>query len=154
MKTIGYASKESGVGIETIRYYEREGVIPPVDRTENGRRSYSDADVDRLRFIKRCRALGFSISSIRNLQQLAFSKTNSCEDAAKIGRNNLNSVRSKIDELRQMETALTHLVTQCERSPDRCPMLEGLDLSRINSASCSRLTRFSFKFDGRHSSYC
>ena len=103
MKPIGAASRESGVGIETIRYYEREGIVPPARRSENGRRYYSEKDISRLRFVKKGRNLGFSIVDIKSLQELAFAKGNTCEEAAGIGKRNLQAVRLKIAELQRME---------------------------------------------------
>ena len=125
-KTVGQASKESGIGIETIRYYEKEGIIPSVGRASNGRRQFSSSDISRLRFIKRFRSLGFSIPDIRSLQKLAFSKDNNCEKAATIGERNLEVVRAKISELQEIEVALVQLVKQCEANPEKCPMLAEL----------------------------
>ena len=88
-KSISYASRESGIGIETIRYYEREGIIPKVDRIANGRREFSKKDISRLKFIKRFRSLGLPIQDIRNLQELAFTNESSCEKAATIAEHNL-----------------------------------------------------------------
>lgn len=128
MISIGKASKESGVGIETIRYYEREGIVPKAKRTKNGRRDFATEDISRLKFIKRFRSLGFSIADISSLQQLAFSSQNNCPEAASIGRRNLAIVRDKITELQKVEQALADLVEQCARNPDICPMLEDLPI--------------------------
>ncbi|CAN0602133.1 unnamed protein product, partial [Ectocarpus sp. 12 AP-2014] len=81
---IGKASELSGVGIETIRYYEREGITPRPARTAAGRRDYDTHIVSRLRFVKRCRELGFSISDIRTLLDLSHSDTPTCDEARKI----------------------------------------------------------------------
>ncbi|MCR9195943.1 MAG: MerR family transcriptional regulator [Hyphomonas sp.] len=126
MKSIGRASKESGVGIETIRYYEREGIVPPPSRTANGRRQFSDQDISQLKFVRQFRSLGFPIADIQNLQRLAFSANNSCDKAALIGRRNLDVVRKKIADLEQIERALELLVRQCEAYPEQCPMLRDL----------------------------
>ncbi len=126
MKPIGVASRESGVGIEAIRYYEREGIVPPASRAENGRRHYSDQEISRLRFVRKCRNLGFSMAEIKSLQALSGSSDNPCVEAAEIGARNLRNVRQKIVELQQMECALEALVSECRRRPEKCPMLEGL----------------------------
>lgn len=125
-RTIGQASDESGIGIETIRYYEKEGIIPTVGRGANGRRQFGDTDLSRLKFIKRFRSLGFSIPDIRSLQQLAYTSNNSCKKAASIGKRNLNVVRAKISELQEIEIALDNLVKQCAKNPEKCPMLSEL----------------------------
>jgi len=128
-RTIGQASEDSGIGIETIRYYEKEGIIPPISRHPNGRRLFDLGDISRLRFIKKFRSLGFSIPDIRNLQQLAFSNGNNCEKAASIGERNLEVVRAKIFELQEIEAALIELVQQCAQNPEKCPMLSELQMS-------------------------
>ncbi|MGI9355797.1 MAG: MerR family transcriptional regulator [Rhizobiaceae bacterium] len=126
MNSIGQASKESGVGIETIRYYEREGIIPKANRTSNGRRVYAREDISRLKFIKRFRSLGFPISDISSLLMFAFSPQNTCQEASIIGERNLEIVRQKIDKLQHVERVLGDLVKQCSRNPAKCPMLDVL----------------------------
>jgi MerR family mercuric resistance operon transcriptional regulator len=123
---IGKASELSGVGIETIRYYEREGITPTPDRTVAGRRVYDADIIARLRFVKRCRELGFSISAIRNLLKLSHSDDPTCEEAGKIGVDNLALVRGKIADLKRMELALSELVASCGEGQTDCPMLNEL----------------------------
>ena len=126
MKTIGQASTESGVGIETIRYYEREKIIPKASRASNGRRIYGIEDVSRLKFIRRFRSLGFPISDISSLLKLAFQPQNNCQEALVIGERNLEIVRQKIAELQGVERALGDLVQKCSKNPTKCPMLDYL----------------------------
>ena len=123
---IGKASELSGVGIETIRYYEREGITPKPDRTAAGRRNYDVKAVSRLRFVKRCRELGFSIPDIRMLLKISHSDDATCEDAGKIGVDNLALVRGKIADLKRMEKALSELVASCRKGQTDCPMLKAL----------------------------
>lgn len=123
---IGKASELSGVGIETIRYYEREGITPKPDRTAAGRRLYDKNAIATLRFVKRCRDLGFSIADIRALLALSYSDQGTCEEAGAIGLKNLELVRQKIDDLRRMENALAGLVASCPRDRRECPMLQEL----------------------------
>ena len=123
---IGKASELSGVAIETIRYYEREGITPNPDRTAAGRRVYDANIIARLRFVKRCRELGFSISAIRTLLSLSHSGDPTCEEAGKIGADNLALVRSKIADLNRMELALSQLVASCRKGQTDCPMLKEL----------------------------
>lgn len=130
MKMIGQASKMSGVGIEAIRYYEREGIVPEIRRAPNGRREYANEDISRLKFIKRFRSLGFPVADILSLQKLAFDKHNNCQEAAAIGERNLTVVREKIVELQQIEKALRDLVQHCSENPEVCPMLEDLPIDR------------------------
>lgn len=126
MIAIGEASRLSGVSIETIRYYEREGIISKAGRTASGRRAYSDAEISELRFIKRCRDLGFSIPDVVALRDLADVPNNSCETVGGLGRKHLAEVRTKLKELRQLEKALAELVSNCANGKSDCPMLNAL----------------------------
>lgn len=123
---IGKASEFSGVGIETIRYYEREGITPKPDRTGGGRRVYDTETIARLRFVKRCRELGFPIADIKELLKLSHFDDESCEEAAAIGAGNLELVRKKISDLKRMEGALSELVASCRKGRKECPMLQEL----------------------------
>ena len=123
---IGRASELSGVGIETIRYYEREGITPKPDRTAAGRRVYDTETIAQLRFVKRCRELGFSIADIKALLKLSHSDDETCEEAGAIGTNNLELVRKKISDLKRMEGALNELVASCRKGRKECPMLQEL----------------------------
>lgn len=123
MYAIGKASRLSGVGIEAIRYYEREGVIPRAERTSSGRRRYSEQDVARLRFLRKCRDLGFSLPDAQALLQLSASGAADCASASGLGRRHLDSVRRKIAELRELERALDELMINCAAGNTECPML-------------------------------
>ena len=123
MNTVGVAANLSGVGIEAIRYYEREGVVPAADRQANGRRVYDETAITRLRFVRRCRDLGFSINQGKTLLSLALSQKQNCEDVSRIGHNHLDEVRRKITDLQMLEGALVELLTNCEGGEARCPLL-------------------------------
>jgi MerR family mercuric resistance operon transcriptional regulator len=85
MFAIGEASRQSGVGIETIRYYEREGIVPKAERTASGRRVYCRDAIARLRFIRRCRDHGFSIADSRTLMALRKDNDTACAEAMEVG---------------------------------------------------------------------
>ena len=126
MVAIGEASRLSGVPIETIRYYEREGIISKAGRTASGRRTYSDAEISELHFIKRCRDLGFSIHDAVALRSLASEPEGACETVEQLGRKHLSKVQAKLAELRQLESALSELVANCAKGQPDCPMLDAL----------------------------
>ena len=126
MYPISVAAEQSGVMIETIRYYEREGIVPKPDRTASGRRAYSNDDISRLRFIKRCRDLGFAIPDAKSLLGLADGSQNSCAVAGAIAQNHLNDVRAKIENLQSMEEALIEMTEQCGVGSKKCPVLDRL----------------------------
>lgn len=126
MFAIGEAARQSGVGIETIRYYEREGIIPPPGRTASGRRVYSQEEVSLLRFIRTCRDLGFAIADIRQLMELCGETAPSCAHAESVGRKQLQAVRERMAELARIEAALEELLMSCEGNTAACPMLAEL----------------------------
>ena len=126
MIAIGEAAKQSGISIETIRYYEREGIITKADRNPSGRRVYTKENISELRFIKQCRELGFSISTVMELKQLARSMDGSCAAAERLGLAHLSKVRQKLKELKKLEIALSELVANCENGNTNCPMLASL----------------------------
>ena len=126
MQPIGEAARQSGVSIETIRYYEREGIVPAPGRAPSGRRLYSRDEIGRLRFVKRCRDLGFAIAEIRSLMKLADGTDNSCADAGRLGRAQLVETRKKLAELARLEAALSELVESCDSGRTECAMLTAL----------------------------
>lgn len=126
MHPIGEASRRSGVTVETIRYYEREGIVPAPGRSTTGRRVYSRAEIGRLRFIRRCRDLGFAISEIRALLQLLGAGEQRCADVGSMGMARLRETRQKIEQLRELEAALAQLVHTCGEGRMDCAMLNAL----------------------------
>jgi len=123
---IGEAAKRSGVAIETIRYYEREGIVPAAERSANGRRRYTTEAIARLRFVKRCRDLGFSISEVKALLSLSSDDGTNCAKVKGIGEDHLDAVRGKIGDLQRLEEALVELLSHCEAGRTDCPMLKEL----------------------------
>lgn len=123
MHSIGEASRQSGVTIETIRYYERAGLVPHPARSAAGRRLYDGAGIARLRFVKRCRDLGFSIPEIRTLLALSNEPGAACGDVKAIGEHHLREVRDKIADLTRLEAALADLIAACGRENVQCPAL-------------------------------
>lgn len=130
MAAIGEASRRSGVGIETIRYYERAGVVAKPGRTASGRRDYGDADIATLRLVRRCRDLGFPLADAVALLGLAQGRAHGarpdCAAAERLGRGHLVAVRDKIAELRRLEAALGELIDNCAEGRADCPLLDAL----------------------------
>lgn len=124
---IGVLSGRSGVNIETIRYYERAGLLPKPERSAGGYRLYRSNDSDRLCFIRRSRDLGFSLDEVRRLLDLADQKSRSCRRVHDIAVDHLGEVRAKIADLRRMERVLATMVKACARGTmPACPLLEVL----------------------------
>jgi MerR family transcriptional regulator, mercuric resistance operon regulatory protein len=127
--TIGKLADLSGVNLETVRYYERIGLMPAPERTEGGHRLYSEAHQRRLTFIRRGRELGFGIGDIRALLDLAEPGHRSCEEVRPIAASHLAEVRAKIGDLTRLESILSETVSRCEGviSAPSCPVLEMLE---------------------------
>ncbi len=124
---IGQVSVLTGCNIETIRYYEKEGMLPPPGRTTGGHRLYSSKLVQRLRFIRRSRELGFSLAEIRQLLEIVDGEHVSCVKVKEIADLHLLDIREKITDLRKMETTLAELARQCSgRDVPDCPIVEVL----------------------------
>ena len=126
--TIGKLANSAGINLETIRYYERIGLMPKPGRTDAGHRNYAAAHVRRLTFIRRARELGFALEDIRTLLELAEPGRVSCGAVQKIAARHLHNVRLKLADLAKMEQLLAKTVAQCggNRS-SACPVLEMLD---------------------------
>lgn len=125
MRSIGQAATSSGVTIETIRYYERKGVVPRPPRSASGRRLYDADAIARLRFVRRCRDLGFSLADVRVLLSLS-GEADPCMPVWELGRGHLARIRAKIADLRRLETALERLLAPCATRGSHCPALQAL----------------------------
>lgn len=126
MATIGEAARRSGINIETIRFYEREGIVPAPGRSTGGRRVYSADGIERLVFVKRCRDLGFPLRDVRALLALRNAESDKCDDVRAISERHISGVRDKIRDLRRLERALVSLVAECQEGRADCPALKGL----------------------------
>ena len=111
---IGQLARAAGTNSETIRYYERIGLLRPPVRTGNNYRDYSADDADRLAFIRHARGLGFELSDIRSLIELAEQPDRDCTDADAIASRHLAAVEAKIDQLERLRGELARMVSQCQ----------------------------------------
>jgi MerR family gold-responsive transcriptional activator of gol and ges genes len=121
---IGDAAAASNVSAKMIRYYESIGLLPEAGRTAAGYRVYADADVHRLRFIRRARDLGFSVADIKDLLALWGDKGRRSADVKRIALSHVADLRRRIAELEEMATTLQHLAQRCagDHRPN-CPIL-------------------------------
>ncbi len=125
--SIGEVARRSGVKIETIRFYERSGLLAPPPRTAGGHRVYGSAAAQRLNFIRRARELGFTLAQVRELLALADKRGATCAEVERLARDHLAEVRGRIADLSRMDVVLSDLVTHCagDTVPE-CPILEAL----------------------------
>lgn len=127
--TIKKVAEKSSVGIETIRFYERKGLIEPAPRTASGYRLFSDHTVKRVRFIKRAQALGFSLLEIRELLSLRQSAPNARQEIYQNTIKKIDLVSEKINALQKIRHVLLQLVECCngQGSIEDCPILEAFE---------------------------
>jgi MerR family mercuric resistance operon transcriptional regulator len=125
---IGALSKQTGCHIETIRYYERIGLMPAPPRTSGGRRAYEEPHVRRLTFIRRGRELGFTLDEIRGLLRLVEGGHYTCEEVRTITLDHLAEMRRKIADLRRLARVLKGMAAECAGGTlPECPIIEALE---------------------------
>ncbi len=124
---IGLLSQRTGCNIETIRYYERVGLLATPTRSSGGHRMYNESHLMRLSFVRRARDLGFTLDEVRALLRLADERGRPCAEARDVAAGHLADVRAKIADLRKMERVLRDMVASCADGtlPD-CPVIEAL----------------------------
>jgi len=123
-------AQRAQVNLETVRFYENEGLLPPAPRTASGYRKFSDTTVESLAFVKSAKALGFSLEEIRELLVFQDEHTDACAEVRDLLRNKLTIVRGKKAELEKLEAHLSAALRKCNRAlkqqskhPDTCPVL-------------------------------
>jgi MerR family mercuric resistance operon transcriptional regulator len=124
---IGVLSKRTGTNIETVRYYERVGLLPAPARSAGGYRLYGTGHLQRLSFIRRARALGFSLAEVSKLLTLADQRRRPCSEVRVVAAAHLEDVKGKIADLRRMERVLKETVARCEAGGgSHCAVIDAL----------------------------
>jgi MerR family mercuric resistance operon transcriptional regulator len=126
-RTIGRLATQAGVNVETVRYYQRRGLLEEPRRPPGGIRRYSEAHARRLRFIKQAQGLGFSLEEVKDL--LALEDGRHCREAERLGSRKLAAVQERLAHLRRVERALASLVEQCHCNTGKvsCPLIAALE---------------------------
>jgi MerR family transcriptional regulator, mercuric resistance operon regulatory protein len=134
MITIGKLSKRTGCNIETIRYYERIGILLKPLRSEGGTRLYNREQIKRLVFVRRSRELGFSLEEIRTLLRLVDDKKTTCQKIKTMAERHLQDIEKKIADLQKLQKTLDDISSQCSGGlvPD-CPIIDTLFTENIFS---------------------
>lgn len=132
--TIGELADRVEINIETIRYYEREGIIPEPPRNKSGYRIYSREDITRLEFIKTAKMLGFSLQEISELLSLSVDQDSDFKEVRRRVQEKVEVIDKKIENLKRMRKILTELITACdtEKTTDRCPILKGIEEKKLD----------------------
>lgn len=125
---IGTVARECGVSIDTIRYYEREGLLPPPQRRPSGYREYDEDALDRLRFIRRAKDLGFSLEDIRELLSLSNDREHGVKGVKQRAQHRLELVEQRLAQLRRVRDGLNELIANCpgHGALGECPILRAL----------------------------
>ncbi|MBN9408745.1 MAG: Cd(II)/Pb(II)-responsive transcriptional regulator [Burkholderiales bacterium] len=124
---IGEAAKHSGVSVANIRYYEKQGLLPAAGRGDNSYRSYGEADLHRLRFIRMCRAMDMSLGEVQTLLSLDLAREDDCAAARATLDGHLGHVRERLAELRSLERDLKLLRARCDgHDAGHCGIIEAL----------------------------
>lgn len=127
--TRGELAKKTGCNLETIRYYEKIGVMPEPSRSAAGYRQYDQSHEQRLQFIMRGRELRFAIEDLKSLLELVDRKIVSCSEVSKLARIHLESVHQKISDLKRIEDALSKTLLSCSgKDVPECPVIDALFL--------------------------
>ena len=125
---IGAAAEQAGVNIQTLRYYERRGLLPKAPRRTSGYREFADDAVRTVRFIKRAQDLGFSLDEVEELLCLRHDKRRDRSRIRSVAERRIRQIEHKVTELQAMKRALSHLVHCCARGSSlECPIIEALD---------------------------
>jgi MerR family copper efflux transcriptional regulator len=127
--TIGQAAAQAGVGIETVRFYERKGLIEPPARTQAGYRAFDPDVVRRIRFIRRAQELGFSLAEIRELLALRVASGTTCADIRNRALDKITQIDRRLSDLERMRRALGRLAETCGGTGpvSACPILDALE---------------------------
>lgn len=127
--TIGQLAKRADVGVETVRFYEREGLLEKPERRPSGYRQYDEGIVARLQFIRRAKELGFTLKEIKELLSLKIDPSTTCADVKKRAETKIEDIESKIRTLQRMKRALVKVTKSCsgDGPTSECPILEAIE---------------------------
>ncbi len=125
---IGQLAQRAEVNIDTVRYYEREGLLPKPERLSSGYRIYGEGDVKRLRFVRRAKALGLTLPEIRDLLELSRSRDDDMTAMKAVALDKIVDVKARISELERLRIALEGLIESCpgHGALEQCPILNAL----------------------------
>ncbi len=126
--TIGKIAKKTALNVQTIRFYERAGLLEAAERTPSGYRQFEENTVERIEFIRKAQKIGYSLEEIKELLSLSVSRENPCDTVRLMTEVKIAEVNEKMRDLRELKSRLDRLVGQCEagNTEGKCPILENL----------------------------
>ncbi len=138
--SIGQLASAAGVGVETVRFYERQGLLPEPPRRRSGYREYPHEAVLRVRFIRRAKSLGFTLREIAELLALRVDPDKTCADVRALARQKIADVEERMRELERIRSALERLARRCRgRGPtSECPILDALEADEKETGDAQR----------------
>ena len=127
--TIGQLAKQADVGVETVRFYERKGLLEEPDRRPSGYRQYDEGVVRRLKFIRRAKELGFTLKEIKELLSLKIDPSTTCADVKQRAETKIEDIEGKIRTLQRMKRSLVKVTKSCSGSgpTSECPILDAIE---------------------------
>ena len=130
---IGELAERAGVNVQTVRYYERRGLLPEPERRASGYRDYGTGDLTRLRFILRAKSLGFTLSEVEDLLELRVDPGRTAEDVRRQAEGKIADVEAKIRDLRRIRRALGRLVDTCDAHgpPEACALMHAVGADEV-----------------------
>ena len=142
-RTIGVLAREAGIPVSTLRYYEREGLIRPSERSDGNYRLYGPADLDRLRFIRAAQAVGFTIIDIKTLLEYRDGVIAPCKEVSVLIEERLEHIRQRMKEFRHIQRVLDSYLTECHQARQNadCHVLGKLDPAKPPPARGKRARR-------------
>lgn len=132
--TISQLAEQTQINVQTVRYYERRGILPKPKRRQSGYREYNNSDVQKILFIKRAQNLGFTLEEISELLLLRVDPESNCQNVCSHATEKVKEIEQKIQELKQMKQALERLIDTCQAYPEKkCMILDFLEGHRWNN---------------------
>lgn len=138
--TIGQLARSARIATSAVRYYERRKLLPPAGRTEGNYRYYGPAALERLRFLRAAQAIGFTLKDISTLLDFSEGKTSPCKEVQALLETRLRDIRTRLDQMREVETVLASLLRMCRRNEQtgRCHVMDRLKGTQITPSAASR----------------
>lgn len=124
---ISEITKQLGLSADTLRYYEKIGLLPKISRTDSGIRQYDDQDISRLKFIQRAQKMNFSLAEINALLTMRLDPQHARDDVRQLTLHKLHDIEAHLNELTTLRNELRLLLNLCQGSNDGCPIIEGLE---------------------------
>jgi len=124
---IGEVACQLAMSVDTLRYYEKIGLLPKVSRAESGIRRYSDKDISRLKFIKRAQQMNFTLAEIGDLLNMREDPQHARDEVRQLTANKLQEVEARLDDLDTLRKELTLLVNLCSASDEGCPIIDRIE---------------------------